>query len=228
MPSRDRILGRIRHNLGRGPLSEAAAQEAGARITAHNRNLVPERSHISQSAQVDLFQEKMEKLAATVERVASLEDIPECIQEYLTGHNLPGKIKMSPAQELDTIPFDTIPMLEINRGPAVVTDEVSLTPAFAGIAETGTLCMASGPETPSTLNFLPENHIVVVNASQITGSLEDVWDRLRQKFGEANLPRTINFISGPSRTADIEQTLIMGAHGPRRLHIVIVEDEQKA
>ncbi|PHQ69413.1 MAG: lactate utilization protein [Sneathiella sp.] len=228
MPGRDRILGRIRQNLGRGPLGEAAAKALQARITAHNRNLVPARSDLDHPAQIDLFQEKLEKLAATVERVASFDNIPLRVQAYLTGHNLPGKIKMSPAPELDAIPFKTVPMLEITRGAAFVSDDVSLTPAFAGIAETGTLCMASGPETPSTLNFLPENHIVIIRASQITGSFEDAWDRLRQKFGAGNMPRTVNFISGPSRTADIEQTLIMGAHGPRRLHIVIVDDEPKA
>jgi L-lactate dehydrogenase complex protein LldG len=228
MSSREKILGRIRHNLGRGPLSEEQAAAVRARMNAHKRNIVPERTNIPPSAQVDMFQAKAENLAATVERVSSLSEIPEKIQTYLAGHNLPNRIKMSPAPELDAIPFDTTPMLDISRGAAEVTDEVSLTPAFAGIAETGTLFMASGPETPSTLNFLPENHIVIVKASQITGGFEDAWDQLRKKYGEANMPRTVNFISGPSRTADIEQTLIMGAHGPRRLHIVIVEDEPQA
>ncbi|TNE33329.1 MAG: lactate utilization protein C [Alphaproteobacteria bacterium] len=225
MTARDKILGRIRQRLGReGPLEGAEAAALRARIDGHQRGIVPNRTNIPHAAQVDLFQEKAEALAATVSRAKSLNDVPEIVSDYLTRHNLPGKIKMSPAPFLDGIPFGAMPMIEITRGAAEASDEVSLTPAFTGIAETGTLCMASGANTPSTLNFLPENHIVVIRASQIAGTLEESWDRLRQAFGEGNMPRTVNFISGPSRTADIEQTLIMGAHGPRRLHIVIVDD----
>ena len=85
--------------------------------------------------------------------------------------------------------------------------------------------LTSGAAGPTTLNFLPENHIVVLKASQIVGPYEDAWDRVRAAEGEGRLPRTVNFITGPSRTGDIEQTLEMGAHGPRRLHIILVEDE---
>lgn len=223
MTSRDKILGRIRYNLGRGPLSDDAATAARARIESHARNIVPERTNISAAEKVDLFQQKMEALGGTVARVASPEAVAEEVQAYLTRHNLPSKIKMSPA--LRGMSFDRAPLLEVQEGAAEITDDVSLTPALAAMAESGTLCMASGAETPSTLNFLPENHIVVLKADQVTGGFEDVWDRVRETFGTANMPRTVNFISGPSRTADIEQTLIMGAHGPRQLHVVIVEDE---
>lgn len=224
MPSRDRIFSRIRHNLGRGPLEGEAAQALKARIEGHAPNIVPKRTNIPHKEQVELFQAKAEALAATVARISSFDDVPEALRDYLTAHNLATRIKMSPDKSLDSLPFDKTPMLEIKRGAAAPEDEVSLTPAFAGIAETGSLCMASSPETPSTLNFLPENHVVVIKASQITGTLEDSWERLRKTYGAGNLPRTVNFISGPSRTADIEQTLIMGAHGPRRLHILIVDD----
>jgi L-lactate dehydrogenase complex protein LldG len=89
------------------------------------------------------------------------------------------------------------------------------------VAETGTLVLTSGPESPTTLNFLPDTHIAVVNRSQITGRYEDVWDKIRDNGA---LPRTVNMISGPSRTGDIEQTIQLGAHGPRRLHILILDE----
>ena len=94
--------------------------------------------------------------------------------------------------------------------------------AFAGVAETGTLVMASGPDNPTTLNFLPDTHIVVVDAKDIAGDYETVWARVRENFGIDALPRAINMITGPSRSADIAQILILGAHGPRRLHVLIV------
>ena len=224
MPSRDKIFSRIRHNLGRGPLGEEAANALKSRIEGHAPHTVPKRTDISHKEQVDLFQTKAEALAATVARIPSMAEVPGALRDYLTAHNLSTRIKMAPDERFDDLLFDKTPMLEITRGAATPEDEVSLTAAFSGIAESGTLCMASSAETPSTLNFLPENHVVVIKASEIAGTLEDSWARLRKKYGAGNLPRTINFISGPSRTADIEQTLIMGAHGPRRLHILIVDD----
>jgi L-lactate dehydrogenase complex protein LldG len=103
---------------------------------------------------------------------------------------------------------------------------VGVSTCFAGIAETGTLMMVSGPETPSTMNFLPDTEIVVVRDGQIVAGYEDAWDRLRarqKERGEEGLPRTVNFVTGPSRTGDIEQRLVLGAHGPRRLHLVLVD-----
>lgn len=133
---------------------------------------------------------------------------------------------MAPDPKLDAIPWSAAPMLQIARGKPDPSDEVGLTGAFAAIAETGTLMLLSGPESPSTLNFLPETHIVVVKAGEILGSYEDGWAKLRQAAGA--LPRTVNFITGPSRSGDIEQTLQLGAHGPRRLHIVLVDDGGEA
>ena len=82
--------------------------------------------------------------------------------------------------------------------------------------------LVSGPENPTTLNFLPEAHTVLIEASDIVGSYEEAWDRLRAIYGKGALPRTVNLISGPSRTADIEQTIVRGAHGPRRLLVLIL------
>ena len=84
--------------------------------------------------------------------------------------------------------------------------------------------LTSGPDTPTTLNLMPDTHIVVMRADQIVGPYEDAWDRLRARQGDKALPRTVNFITGPSRTGDIEQRIELGAHGPRRLHIVLVEE----
>ena len=109
------------------------------------------------------------------------------------------------------------------KGRAQAEDRVGLSHAFAGIAETGTLALVSGPDNPTTLNFLPETHIVVVEAQTIVGDYEAFWAKLRAAYGEGTMPRTVNFITGPSRSADIEQTLLLGAHGPRTLHILIVD-----
>ena len=228
MPARERILGRIRRHLGRtAPLDEAEAAVLKARLDAHAPHLIPARAQVGHAEQIALFMAKAEALGATVARLSATDRVPAAVRDYLAAHNLPMQIKMSPDPALDTLPFDQTPMIEITRGAAALADNVSLTPVFTAIAETGTLCLVSGPETPSTLNFLPENHIALVRSSQIIGTLEESWARIRDKFGAGRLPRTVNLVSGPSRTGDIEQMLIMGAHGPRRLHILIVDDGEE-
>jgi L-lactate dehydrogenase complex protein LldG len=124
---------------------------------------------------------------------------------------------------LAALPWQAEKSLQILHGPSAGNDEVGLSHAFGGVAETGTLVLASGPDNPTTLNFLPEHHIVVLDAADVAGDLETVLGRLRDAFGSGNLPRTVNLISGPSRSGDIDMKIILGAHGPRALHIIVVE-----
>lgn len=112
--------------------------------------------------------------------------------------------------------------LEIKRGPSDGYDEAGVSHAFGGIAETGTLVMLSGVDNPTTINFLPEHHIVVVDAEAIDGDLETAIAKIRTRYGKGKMPRTVNLISGPSRSGDIEQKLVLGAHGPRALHLIVV------
>jgi L-lactate dehydrogenase complex protein LldG len=222
--AREEILSGIRRALRRGAVDAAAAAELRARLAAHRRNLIPARAAaLDHRGRVDLFVAMAEEVQATVARVALLADVPDAVARYLSGENLPAELVAAPDPGLDAIPWQTRPLLHIRRGRAEASDAASLTPAFAAIAETGTLMLISGKKTPTTLNFLPDTHIVVLHEEQIVAAYEDAWDRLRAHAAAGRgLPRTVNFITGPSRTADIEQRVELGAHGPRRLHILLV------
>ena len=224
MSSRKAILGAIRHSLGR-QRGDGAEQAVEARLRTHDRNLVPQRGCLEGEALLSLFSSQAERVDATVERVATDAEVPEAVAEYLKRNNLPPRVRIAPHPDIQALPWaEKAPLLEVAEGRADPQDLVSVTPAFAAVAETGTLVLHSGPQTPTTLNFLPENHVVVVRASQVVGAYEEVWDRLRAA-NPAALPRTVNMITGPSRTGDIEQRLELGAHGPRRLHIVLIAEE---
>jgi L-lactate dehydrogenase complex protein LldG len=219
--AREDILGGIRRALGRGPVPVETAAEIDRRLASHHRNLVPARAAaLDPAARVDLFVAMAEEVQTTVTRVASAAEIPAEVARYLAAENLPAELIMAPDPALDAIPWDTRPLLHIRRGRAEAGDAVSLTPCLAAVAETGTLMLVSGEATPTTLNFLPDTHIIVVRAGQVVAGYEDGWDLLRRRGA---LPRTVNFITGPSRTGDIEQRIQLGAHGPRRLHIVLVD-----
>ncbi len=219
MDARTQVLEGIRRSLRRGPLDDAGRAAAEQRLGEHPRGIIPQRSDLPPVDRVALFVTMAEALSATVSRIDTLAGVPEEIATYLARLNLPAVLKLAPDPRLDAIPWSERPTLTITRGRANPDDPASVTAALAGIAETGTLMLASGPDSPTTLNFLPDTHIVVLEAGQIVRSYEDAWDRLR-RIGA--LPRTVNLITGPSRTADIEQQVQLGAHGPRRLHIVLV------
>ena len=108
-----------------------------------------------------------------------------------------------------------------NSVPAEDKDLVGVTGAFCAIAETGTLMLLSGVETAASTSLLPETHIAIVDAARIVNGMEEAWALLRLEHQE--MPRAVSFVSGPSRTADIEQTIVIGAHGPYRVHIVVVK-----
>lgn len=111
---------------------------------------------------------------------------------------------------------------KINTGPGRMVEKLSVTSAIAGVAETGSVILRSDELSPTTQNFLPDTHVIVLRASDIVPYLEDAWGRVPRERGE--WPRTVNVISGPSRTADVGGVLVRPAHGPKAAHIVLVDD----
>ena len=219
---RDQILGGIRAGLKRGRLSDDATAALEARLKEHRRNLIPARAAaLDHPGQIALFERMAAEVETSIAHVASAAEVPGAVADYLSRQNLPARLVMTPDPQLDAVPWQDRPLLEIRRGVAENGDAAGVTGCFAAIAETGTLMLVSGPATPTANNFLPDTHIVVLRAAQILGSYEDGWERLR---AAGPMPRTVNFITGPSRTGDIEQRIVLGAHGPRRLHIVLIDD----
>lgn len=222
--ARDDILANIRDGHGRGALDEATAGDLRSRLATHSRHVIPARVDLDADGLVKLFCDKAEGVQASVEHVAGHDAVPVAVVDYLESENLPARLVIAPDPTVADLPWKEVPMLEVRRGVPTESDEVSVSSAMAGIAETGTLMTLSGPDHPSTLNFTPDTHIVVLSAARIVGAYEDAWDRLRSMTTDGMLPRTVNHITGPSRSGDIEQTILLGAHGPRRLHIIAVND----
>ncbi|MEQ8505438.1 MAG: lactate utilization protein [Rhodospirillales bacterium] len=228
MSGREQILGDLRAALTQ---SNDGARRAAVsqRLSAKQRHVIPARGQDSGPSATDRFQAEAERVQATVARVASADDLPAAVADYLAAQNLPASVRMTPDPRLQSAPWDKT-AISISEGPAQGEDTAGISHAFGGVAETGSLVFLSGPESPTTVNFLPPVHIAVLRAKDIRGTFEDIWSRLRQdregaEGGDRFMPRTVNWITGPSRTADIELTLFLGVHGPKNLHIIIVEDD---
>lgn len=209
--SREQILARIR--AANGGAADAAI--ARARIEQHARQIEPAFDDDLASR----FLGKLEAAAATVARVNDEADIASEIDGYLDRLGLERRLVASDEVMFSNIEWPAALTLE-QRVPGG-DDPIGLTSALCGIAETGTLMLTSGAGRPTSLNFLPDYHIVVLRSDQLVPRMEDAWDLLRASTGQ-KMPRTVNFISGPSKTADVEQTVEYGAHGPRCLHVVLV------
>ena len=230
--TKDAILGAIRRGLKRGALPADQQAMLAGRLATHPRHLIPQRSRLPRPEQVALFIRNVEKEFGTVERVPDHAAIPAAMGEYLAAQNLPSRFVMAPHPELTAVPWADRPLLAFEQRRAEATDQVSLQHGYAAVAETGTLMLPSAPERPTTLNLLVETEVVVLRASRVVGAYEEAWDLLRAESRDARsggfMPRNIMFVTGPSRSADIEQTLELGAHGPRRLHVILVDDDPAA
>ncbi|WP_394889718.1 lactate utilization protein C [Mesorhizobium sp. AaZ16] len=222
MSSREAILNKVRQSLGQ-PASDTLRQKAVAgRLKKAPQGVIPARGQLAPAARVELFCDMAEKLFATVQRIAKHDQVPAAVAEYLRGKNLPASIRMGGDPRLAAMPWRKQRALEVKQGASDGDDAAGVSHAAGGIAETGTVVLLSGAGNPTTINFLPEHHIVVIDAADIDGDLETAIAKVRKTFGKGKMPRTLNLISGPSRSGDIEQKLILGAHGPRALHILVV------
>ena len=221
MSSRAAIFASIRRSLGVTGDEATRRFEVEMRLKQAPPGIVPKRGQGDVSARLATFKAEAERAQASVAEVAGWEEAPAEIARFLRESNCPATLRMGDDPRLAGMPWSET-TLEISRGPSEGGDVNAVSAAFAGIAETGTLALVSGPDNPTTLNFLPDNHIVVLPREAIEADYESVFAKLRSVYGKGGAPRTLNFITGPSRSADIEQTLLLGAHGPRRLHIVVV------
>jgi L-lactate dehydrogenase complex protein LldG len=221
MSSRAAVFASIRRSLG------VTGEEATRRFDVEMRlkqappGIVPKRGQGDASARLATFKAEAERAQASVAEISGWTDAPAEIARFLRESNCPATLRMGDDPRLNQMPWGET-SLEILYGPSDGGDVNAVSAAFAGIAESGTLALVSGPDNPTTLNFLPDNHIVVLPREAIEADYESVFAKLRGIYGKGGAPRTLNFITGPSRSADIEQTLLLGAHGPRRLHIVVV------
>ncbi|MDR5834494.1 lactate utilization protein C [Caballeronia sp. LZ034LL] len=215
--ARRTILARIRSAQGRRgeptDAERAAAQEYVERHPAGPRPPLPQ----TREELIARFRLEAERLATTVAEVESLAETPAEAARYLQALNLPTEVVAWPA--LADLPFAEAGLHVSLRKPADA-DLVGITGCFCATAETGSLVLLSGAETPASGALLPATHIAIVPASRIVAAHEDAFALIRAERGE--LPRAVNFVSGPSRTGDIEQTIVLGAHGPYRVHVIVV------
>jgi len=219
--SRDAILGRVRKALRKSGPDSANRAEADAYIAAHAQGPRP----AMPADLVTRFLQRATDMASTVERLASRSDIPAAVARYLDALDLPPQLAEQKSHTGVCWPeFADLDWrgagLAIEARPTTGQDRLGITGSFCAIAETGTLVFTTGADIPTATTLLPDTHIAVIRADRVVSGMEEAFALVRAAHG--GLPRAMNMISGPSRTGDIEQTIVLGAHGPFRVHILLL------
>jgi len=227
MTARERILGRIRHARAdhapqprsRFPRSTAPgpadSEETANAVDEHPAPPLPALARTQGPERIAQFTAKAEAADATVSRIADWDALPAALGHEVRARNLPAAIRTGtdPAFERDW------PGIERSVGPGRLEEPAALSRAAFGIAETGSVVLLSGPANPVTLTFLAETHFVALDVGDVAAGYEELWARLRGSGADS---RTVTLVTGPSRSADIGQTLQLGAHGPLALHIFLI------
>ena len=163
------------------------------------------------------FITKAKATQADVHEIGAAQDAPETILSVLVSAGMPPRLHVPQNSPLNELPWQRAPGLARVDDPPGGNDS-AISVANYGIAETGTLVFFSGPSSPSSWHFRPGREFVLLPRACILPRLEDIIALLS---GAQGMPATLNLVTGPSRTADIEQTIELGAHGPRMLDILI-------
>jgi len=217
--ARSEIMGRLKAVLDKSHNPTVRLSTADQRIKDLPPALIPERGRADGPARTAKFVDEAEFAVAEVVKLTTLSQVPKALIKVLADAGT-SKLKATPHGDLQTLDWSGI---DVAFGRGEGSDLVGLSVAYAGVAETGTLVLRSAANSPTTLNFLPDVHVVVLHSALIEANYEAVWARLRSEG--KGLPRTVNWITGPSRTADIEQTILLGAHGPRKLIILLIDED---
>ncbi|NMM37850.1 MAG: LUD domain-containing protein [Glaciimonas sp.] len=212
--ARQAIFSRIRKAQQRSNQVSQGERDAVQDYLRHHPN--GPQPHIGENL-IGHFREQARRMSDTVAEVASMAEVPAAVAVYLDDL---GIAKQAIAwKTLDSLAWEQAGVTLAYR-PPVNADLIGITSVFCAVAETGSLLLLSGPGTYASASLLPETHIAILPASRIVAYMEDAFALVRAERGE--LPRATNFISGPSRTGDIEQTIVLGAHGPYRVHVIVV------
>ena len=219
--ARDNVLSRVRKALGKRERDIAALAAAEAIIAGHAQGPRP----LLAENRVERFIERARDMESTVERVVDRAIIPAAVARYLDGLQLPPALSAQKSHAGVCWPeFAALDWagagLAIEARPTTGSDRLGITGTYCAIAETGTMVILTGADAPTATALLPDTHVAIVSAARIVDGMEDAFALIRRERGQ--LPRAVNLISGPSRTGDIEQTIVLGAHGPFRVHILVV------
>lgn len=209
--AREAILSRVRDALGHKP---------GQTIPPPPQ-WQPKLGELDVAGRTSLFLEKFAALNGKGYHAETPQEANRIVAEILAGRPAVAAptpfLESSGLNQISGVRWGTGDAQEWRRACATV--DVGITSASYALADTGSLVMIAGPGEPRLSSLLPPIHIAVIPAGSILSGLDDLFQQVPKP---AELSSSMVLVTGPSRTADIEQILVRGVHGPGEIHVVIV------
>jgi L-lactate dehydrogenase complex protein LldG len=211
--ARTEILARVRH---------ASRGAAAADIARELDKLGPApASAVSGKTVGELFTAQVRENAGSIECVSGKSDAARAVARYLYERYRTRKLVAGNDPRLAAMPWRDGGVLP-RFGAAIEGDLAGVSYAQLAVAETGSIVTLTGKSNPASNSLLVEDHLVLVDLEDLVATMDQAWQRINSLLKTSGRPRGINFVSGPSGTADIDMQLVMGAHGPRSWHVILI------
>jgi L-lactate dehydrogenase complex protein LldG len=207
MSAREHIFDKLRRAR-----AAAGAYEAGPDTFAEQ----PERDPVERYTELAI------EALSTVDSVTSWDKVPAAVQGYLASRSLGSDLVSDTRAPIDAAAWKAAG-LDVLDPPVEPDDDCFVTDCFGAVAESGAVVISSDDGKSIANDFLARTHIILLPKERIVSSLAELWALLRAEYVETSLPREFCLVTGPSRTADLGVPARMGAHGPERMHVIIVD-----
>ena len=205
--ARTNILSAIAHNKRR---MEGSADIPHTTVSCAN---------LPQEQLVSLFEAGVLASSATIQFIEELKDLPQEVRNYILKRQLSSDETTFHLNSPLLKGLTWNPLTQLVSEASSSDCEIGITSAFCGVAETGSVALLSDSSRSTAAYFLPENLIIALATDDIVATQEFAWMRLKTEY--PSMPRSVIFMTGPSRTGDIEQKIVIGAHGPRMVHLIL-------
>jgi len=238
MTSRAEFLGRIRGQIAKAPALFDAAPSLRPARPADVADTIRRELIERWPATLDRFQREFERVGGVLHRAASVSDVPAIVGTLARERGAGSVVSWHPAGlgfdpgpglAAEQLTCHAMPMELPSSGArqelreTIARTPLGLTGVDLILAETGTMILRSAPGRPRSTSLLPACHVAVFDRTVLVESLAQVSVFLEAWHTQEESGAVINFITGPSRTADIELTLTRGVHGPKEVHAIFVE-----
>ena len=213
--ARDAVLARIRSALAAGP----------APLPPEPDWTAPVHPPLSDADVVVAFAESFRRVGGEFYYCETLPELAAQIAGFRQRQQVGPPFVWEP--EMQALLYTAGVAFRADETDFVAQADLSLTSCEALVARTGSVLVSAGTASGRRLSIYPDQHLVLARPSQVVAEIGDALQLVQARYG-GQLPSMVSLTSGPSRTADIEKTLVLGAHGPRRLALFLLEDDDAA
>jgi L-lactate utilization protein LutC len=212
----------ISHRSRKGIMERLRKASRGKGLKKPPDPVRPVISYPSHDEVLSLLRLSLMRMKADLTELSDGDAVPAHVASILKGLGAPRVVVIGRDDGIRAFPWEEAG-LKVLEPSSIESDYAGVSRALCAVAETGSVVFCSGGQNPTTVNFMVRHHFALIRRDQIVPYLEDLWGMLRTLDSRLRPRRVVNMIGGPSATADVEATLTVGAHGPCRFELLVID-----